>query len=191
MPTLPENDFPISFDLDFINGLVSRSTEKIQRRVTDMQMMFFDKSAIQMAVHAGNPIVYEFDSNKFITSNSDMAIAVTRIFPGKVGDEYYMSKGHQHKRNDQPEIYICVKGQGFLLLDTFQGEFRAEPWRPGSISHIPPMWAHRVVNTSSETMIYIGVYHVSAGHDYSIVENRGFSQVVVEKDGHPALINHP
>jgi glucose-6-phosphate isomerase len=191
MTTLPEIDFPMSFDLDLINGMVTQYTEMVQRRVSDMQMMFFDKSATQKAIQVANPVVYEFNNNKFVTSSSDMAIAITRIFPGKIGDEYYMSKGHQHQRMDQPEIYICIKGHGYLLLDTFDGEFRAEPWKPGTITHIPPMWAHRAVNTSSETMIYIGVYHVSAGHDYSMVAARGFSRVVIEKDGHPAIIPHP
>jgi len=94
-----------------------------------------------------------------------MALGVTRIFPGTVGNEYHMTKGHIHERNDQPEIYYCVHGEGFLLLDTLDGEFRAVPWKPGVITHIPPMWAHRVVNTGDDLLVFVAAYHLSAGHD--------------------------
>jgi glucose-6-phosphate isomerase len=191
MHKYPESDFPISFDLDFLTGQVSRFGERVQRRVSDMRSMFYDRQAARAAIAAGDPLIYEFFNTKFITSTSDMAGAITRIFPGKVGDEYYMSKGHQHTRNDQPEIYICTHGTGYLLLDTLDGEFRAEPWQPGTITHIPPIWAHRAVNTGGEPLIYIGVYHAAAGHDYTLVEKKGFAQVVVERGGKACLAPHP
>jgi glucose-6-phosphate isomerase len=191
MSKLPACDYPVSFDLDFITGLVTQFAECVQRRASDMQAMFYDKPAVQAAIANGDPLIYEFYNTKFITSTSDMAVAVTRIFPGKIGDEFYMSKGHQHQRSDQPEIYICVQGTGYLMLDTMDGEFRAEAWKPGTITHIPPMWAHRVVNTGSDTLVYIGVYHAAAGHDYALVEKQGFAQVAVEQDGKACLIPHP
>lgn len=191
MSKLPDCDYPVSFDLDFVTGVATKYAERVQRRASDMQAMFYDKEAVRQAIAGGDPLIYEFYNTKFITSNSDMAVAITRIFPGKIGDEYYMSKGHQHQRDDQPEIYICVQGTGYLLLDTMEGEFRAEAWKPGTITHIPPMWAHRVVNTGNGTLVYIGVYHAAAGHDYALVERQGFAQVVVERDGKPCLALHP
>jgi glucose-6-phosphate isomerase, archaeal len=191
MSKYPECDYPFSFDLDFSSGKVSRFGERTRRKASDMQSMFYDKKAVQEAIQTDDPLIYEFYNTKFITSTSDMAVAVTRIFPGKIGDEYFMSKGHQHQRNDQPEMYICVQGTGYLLLDTMDGEFRAEEWRPGTISHIPPIWAHRAVNIGSNVLVYIGVYHAAAGHDYMVVEKRGFAQVVVEREGKPCLVPHP
>lgn len=191
MTSLPDNDFPISFNLDFITGQVTQYAERVQRRVSDMLSIFYDQQAVQAAIAAGDPLIYEFYNTKFLTTTSDMSIAITRIFPGRIGDEYYMSKGHQHQRNDQPEMYICTHGTGFLLLDTMDGEFRAEAWTPGTITHIPPIWAHRVVNTGSEPLVYIGVYHAAAGHNYALVEDKGFAQVVVERGGKTCLIPHP
>ncbi len=86
-----------------------------------------------------------------------------------------MTKGHLHERNDQPEMYICLAGSGYLLLDTLDGEFRAEAWQTGTITHIPAIWAHRVANTGTEIMVYIGVYHAAAGHNYALVEEKGFA----------------
>lgn len=191
MTTLPVSDYPVSFDLDFEAGRVSHYAERIQRRVSDMRAMFYDQPAARQAIAAGDPLVYEFFDTKFITTRSDMAVAITRLFAGRVGDEYFMSKGHQHQRDDQPETYICIRGTGYLLLDTLDGEFRAEPWQAGTITHIPPMWAHRVVNTGPDTLVYIGVYHAAAGHDYARVEAQGFAQVVVERDGKAQLVPHP
>jgi oxalate decarboxylase/phosphoglucose isomerase-like protein (cupin superfamily) len=53
------------------------------------------------------------------------------------------------------------------------------------------MWAHRVVNTGNDTLVYLGVYHAAAGHAYALVEKQGFAQVAVERDGKPCLIPHP
>lgn len=191
MSKLPENDYPTSFDLDFITGQVTRFDERLQRRVSDMGSAFYDLPALQQAIQGGDPLIYEFYTAKFITSTSDMSIAITRLFPGKIGDEYYMTKGHIHQRDDQPEMYICVRGSGYLLLDTLQGEFRAEAWQPGTLTHIPPMWAHRVANTGKEILVYIGVYHAAAGHNYALVEEKGFAQVVVDRGGKACLVPHP
>ena len=189
--TLSDCDYPFSFDLDFLTGEVSRSAERVQRHLSDMQSLFYDKLAVQQSLSASDPLIYEFFNTKFITTTSDMAVAITRIFPGRIGDEYYMSKGHQHQRDDQPEMYICVQGTGYLLLDTMQGEFRAESWQPGTITHIPPFWAHRAVNTGADILVYIGVYHAAAGHIYTRVESQGFARVAVERDGKPCLVPHP
>jgi len=191
MPKQPESDYPVSFDLDFVTGQVTRTGEKIQRKASDMQSAFYDRQALQEAILGGDPLIYEFYNAQFITSTSDMSIAITRLFPGKIGDEYYMTKGHLHERNDQPEMYICVRGCGYLLLDTLDGEFRAEAWQPGTITHIPAIWAHRVANTGTEIMVYIGVYHAAAGHNYALVEEKGFAQVVVERQEKDCVVPHP
>jgi oxalate decarboxylase/phosphoglucose isomerase-like protein (cupin superfamily) len=84
MPILPPCDYPASLELDLLSGLVSPYTECVQRRASDLQAMFYDKQAVQQAISSGgDPLIYEFFHNKFITSTSDMAVAVTRIFPGK------------------------------------------------------------------------------------------------------------
>lgn len=185
---LQDNDYPISVRFDLRSGIFAPATKTVQRRVSDLRMMFQDQHAVEESVAAGDHLVYEIRYHPFVTSKSDMALGVTRIFPGKVGDEYHMTKGHIHERDDQPEIYYCVQGQGYILLDTLQGEFRAEPWEPGVITHIPPMWAHRVVNTGNDLLVFVASYHLSAGHDYSLVEKQGFSKIILERDGKAVLV---
>lgn len=187
---LQDIDYPISVQFDFDDGAFSPVKTTSDRHVSDLKMMFHDQDAVQQALAAGDPLVYQILYHPFATSKSDMALGVSRIFAGKIGDEYYMTKGHIHERDDQPEIYFCVKGEGYLLLQTADGEFRAERWTPGTISHIPPMWAHRVVNTGSDMLVFVASYHLSAGHDYRLIEAKGFRQMVVERDGKPTFVDN-
>jgi glucose-6-phosphate isomerase len=187
---LQDIDYPISVQFDFASGAFTPFKTRTDRRVSDLKMMFDDQAAVQQAIAAGDPIIYDICYHPFPTSKSDMALGVSRINPGKIGDEYYMTKGHIHERDDQPEIYFCVKGEGYLLLQTADGEFRAERWTPGTISHIPPMWAHRAVNTGNDTLVFVASYHLSAGHDYHLIEAKGFRQIVVERDGKPEFVDN-
>jgi glucose-6-phosphate isomerase, archaeal len=188
---LQENDYPISVRFDSMTGQFEPCKQMVQRKVSDLKMMFYDQKAVASILENGDQLVYEIRYHPFVTSKSDMALGVTTIFPGKVGDEYNMTKGHIHERDDQPEIYHCVRGNGYLLLDTLEGEFRAEVWEPGIITHIPPMWAHRAINTGSEPLVFVASYHISAGHLYDEVERIGFEQVVVDRDGQPVFIRNP
>jgi glucose-6-phosphate isomerase len=185
------SDLPISVTLDIESGIFDPCPEVTHRRVSDLSQMFYDREAAQRIIGSGDRLVYQIRYHPFQTSRSDMALGVTVILPGKVGDEYHMTKGHFHEREDQPEIYFCVAGEGYLLLETAEGDFRAVPWKPGVITHIPPQYAHRVVNTGKAPLVFVASFHVSAGHNYGPIEQRGFSQVVVERDGHPALVINP
>ncbi len=188
---LHENDYPISVQFDFATGTIDPVQARADRRLSDLQMMFHDKAAIQGILEREDPLIYEIWYHPFATSKSDMALGLTRLRPGKIGAEYHMTKGHIHERDDQPEIYFCVKGAGYLLLQTLAGEFRAEPWQAGTISHIPPMWAHRVVNTSAEMLVFVASYHLSAGHDYRPIIDRGFRKLLIERDDKPTFVDSP
>lgn len=185
------SDLPVSVQFDFATGIFSPHADISERRMSDLKEMFYDQAVVATAIARDNPMIYEIRYHPFLTSVSDMGLGVTRIFPGKVGDEYHMTKGHFHERPDQPEIYFCVRGEGYLLLETRAGEFEAVRWQPGTITHIPPQWAHRVVNTGADLLVFVASYHLAAGHDYAPILARGFAQVVVEREGAPVLIPNP
>lgn len=184
---LNKEDYPISVQFDFEQGEFSPVQSKADRKVSDLAMMFADQMAAESLINNGDPLVYEIFYYGFTTSASDMALGVTRIQPGTIGGEYYMTKGHFHEAHDQPEIYFCVKGEGYLLMETRDGEFQAERWTRGTISHIPPMWAHRVVNTGAEPLVFVASYHLAAGHEYEPVIEKGFEQRVFEENGEPVF----
>jgi glucose-6-phosphate isomerase, archaeal len=185
------SDFPTSVQFNFETGEFLPYIKFEQRCLSDLAPMFYDQQAVQGLIGSGDRLVYDIRYHPFITSNSDMALGTTRIFPGKVGDEYHMTKGHFHERNDQPEIYFCLQGVGYLLMETLDGDFQTAPWKPGTITHITPKYAHRVVNTGDQPLIFVASFHISAGHVYDPVVERGFAQVVVEQNGAPVFLPNP
>ena len=191
MEKITPTDIPISVQFDFDTGRFQPCPIQTERKLSDLAMMYYDQDAVQKILDDGDRLVYEIQYHPFETSNSDMALGVTIIQPGKVGDEYHMTKGHFHERIDRPEIYFCVSGEGFLLMESDEGDFRAEPWRPGTITHIPGKYGHRVVNTGNTPLYFVASYNLSAGHDYEPVIKHGFAQIVVEKDGEPVLLSNP
>jgi len=110
------------------------------------------------------------------------------IYPGKVGDEYFMTRGHYHANTDTGEYYWCVSGQGALLLMDEQRNTRAEKMQPGSLHYIPGNTAHRVVNTGQEPLVFNACWPSDAGHNYDEIARNGFSARLVEKDGKPTLL---
>jgi glucose-6-phosphate isomerase len=185
---LNKEDYPITVQYDFNLGEFSPKERSVARKVSDLSLLFHDKAAAQTLIKQGDPLIYEIFYYGFKTSLSDMALGATRIQPGKVGDEYFMTKGHFHEAKNQPEIYFCVKGQGTLLMQTIEGEFLTEKWDVGTISHIPPMWAHRVVNTGNEPLVFVASYHLAAGHNYGPIEEKGFRKLLVEINGKPDFV---
>lgn len=111
----------------------------------------------------------------------------TEISPGSVGDEYFMTHGHQHAIVDRAEFYGTVAGKGMLVLREEIGEPRYEPMSAGSLHYIPGRVMHRVVNTGNTPLRFVACWPSDAGHDYSIVTTRGFGSRVTEKFGKPVF----
>jgi glucose-6-phosphate isomerase, archaeal len=191
MKEIPINSLPVSVQLDESTGVFTPCPEVQQRKLSDLAMMFADTRAVQQIIQSGDRLVYEIRYYPFITKNSDMALGTTLIYPGTVGGEYHMTKGHFHERNDQPEIYHCVQGEGVLQMMTKEGEYVAAQWKAGTVSHIPPPYAHRVVNTGKIPLVFVASFHVAAGHEYGPIEQRGFKYRIIEKDGRPVEVLNP
>lgn len=189
--TILENSKPTAVQFDILTGQIEPCSVYEPRHVSNLAEMFFDQDSVQKAIEEGDPAVYEIRHTHFVTRNSDMALGVSTIFSGKIGGEYYMTKGHVHERDDQPEIYYCVRGSGLLLMDDLNGDFRAAPFNTGTIVHIPPQYAHRVVNSGADVLIFVSAFHLAAGHDYAPVRQKGFAYRVCEEDGQPVLVKNP
>ena len=60
-----------------------------------------------------------------------LQFGTTILYPGKVGDEYFMTKGHFHTILDTSEIYYCLKGKGMMLMETPEGDVDCKELNPG------------------------------------------------------------
>ncbi len=112
----------------------------------------------------------------------------TVIEPGRVGDEYFMTRGHFHAKRDRGEYYTTAHGTGLLLLMNEDRSGRSEQMAPGSLHYVPGHTAHRVVNTGEVPLIFWACWPSDAGHDYRTIQRDGFSHRVVAAAGSPRLI---
>jgi glucose-6-phosphate isomerase len=182
---------PFAITLDFQRGVLEPCNNFIQRHLSDMRGMYLDAKATEKAIAQGDPLLYEVYQYDVPFETGQLLVVTTVLQPGKVGDEYYMTKGHFHEKEDTAEVYLGLQGRGHLLLETDGGEFKAFPVEPGTVTYIPPYWAHRMVNIGQGEFIFFGVYPADAGHNYGDIEERGFARLLVERDGQPMLIPNP
>ncbi|HAQ17944.1 MAG TPA: glucose-6-phosphate isomerase [Prolixibacteraceae bacterium] len=115
-------------------------------------------------------------------------IGASTIYPGKVGNEYFMTKGHFHSLGDRAEFYWGVQGKGMLILMDRDRNAWAEEVYPGSLHYIGGEIAHRLANTGVEKLIVGACWPSDAGHDYEEIAVNGFSARLVELDGKPKLV---
>lgn len=178
-------------DFDLRTGL-SRRARPIERRLSAMRGMFLDTVALETMVAASDdPIVYEFFDMGLPEDAHEVAYGTSITHPGKVGEEYFMTKGHFHQVLDTAEVYYCLSGSGILLLESPEGDWTAADMNPGTAVYVPRRYAHRSVNTSETDLVTFFAFPGHAGHDYGTIEVRGFRKLVVERDGQPVLVDNP
>jgi glucose-6-phosphate isomerase len=174
--------------IDPANGIIDGAPRQ-ERRLSDLRGIFADHDAYERMLAASNPLIYTVCSIEPGAGEGDLHYGVGMIMPGRVGDEYFMTKGHLHSWRPASEFYIGLRGKGMMLLESESGdESLALPLEPSGVVYVPGHTAHRTVNSGSEPLIYIGVYPARAGHDYGAIAERNFGQVIVEADGAPRVL---
>ena len=103
--------------------------------------------------------------------------------PGRIGREFFLTRGHIHARADRPEIYYGETGAGVMLLESPDGETRAVPIGPRDICYVPPYWIHRSVNVGDTELVMTFAYPADSGQDYGIIERAGGMRRRVMADG--------
>jgi glucose-6-phosphate isomerase len=102
-----------------------------------------------------------------------------------------MTKGHFHALGDRTELYYGLYGEGYVLLQTPEGEVSAQRLTPGAMLYIPPFWAHRSVNTGATDFVFLSAYGTDAGYDYAAIARTGFASIVVERGGRTEIAVNP
>jgi len=180
---------PIGVSVDSSTGAIP-GADKLIRRLSDLKGYFQDEAAYDSMLRE-NPVVYEVYAVEQEGQEGDLNFATTVLRPGKVGREFFFTKGHFHAKADRAEIYYAIKGRGGMLLQTPEGEVEWVPMEPGTVVYVPPYWAHRTVNTGDEPLIFLAVYPADAGHDYGSIKDKGFAKLVVEENGEVKLVDNP
>ncbi len=189
--SLNEDDLFVSLnpDLATLGNLPNRPNRpRTERRLSDLRGCFRDPIAYEAALTVGDPLLYAVTAVEPASGEGQLHYGLGILYPGRIGDEYYLTKGHYHSHRAAAEVYVGLKGEGMMLLEEeATGESRMVPLRANSVVYVPGHTAHRTVNTGPEPLVYLGVYPASAGHDYEAIATRNFRKVIIEKEGQPAM----
>ena len=140
--------------------------KQIVRTLKDMKEYFIDEEAVKLLLKK-NPIIYTVESHK----EGLLSVSNTIINPGKVGAEYFMTKGHYHE-NPSGEAYVLIRGEGKIVMQKGKDccVVKLDKKKPYLV---PAGWAHRTVNTGKGKLEFLNFYPTKAGHDYNKLKKAG------------------
>ncbi len=169
-------------------NLDGHSIVKVTKTVGDLEGYWDDSDALAR-LDSATPL---YITQSWLPEGEETAGALawgnTTLFPGRVGREYFMTRGHFHRKREKGELVICVSGTGALMLMDEQGETRIEPLAHGSTHYVSGHTAHRTINTGALPLVFLCAWAADCGHDYDEIRERGFSRLLVEVNGAPTLI---
>jgi glucose-6-phosphate isomerase len=187
----PLREWPFTAEIVIPGGALTAYDNCYTRPLSEMQGYFADVESYTRMVAAGDPTLYEVYEVVRPEDPGELLHGTTILHAGKVGDEYFMTKGHFHAVLDTAEVYYVLQGEGVMVMETPEGEWAIETLRPGRVLYVPPAWAHRSVNTSSdEDLITFFVYPGHSGHDYGTIETQGFRKRVIDHSGSPRVVDN-
>ena len=126
----------------------------IVRKLSDMKDRFKNPDI------RGNPTIYRV----YIKNLGTFEAGLTIIEPGTINREYYMTKGHRHKKSLK-EVYILLSGNGKLLIQNKKSKvINLKKLIP---CIIPSKSGHRLINTGNQKLKVLTIYPKNAGHDYN------------------------
>ena len=144
------------------------------------------------ASQQGDDLIYEVYEIKRPELAGELIMGISVVHPGKVGREFNMTKGHFHSVVETSEVYICLRGEGYMVMETSDGATAVEALAPGKVLYVTPGWAHRSVCTSrQEDLVTFFAYPANAGHDYGTIERDGFKKVVLDGPNGPEVVDNP
>ena len=165
----------------------------VERRLSQLHNVFADPAAFdKILVTQEDPLVYTVSSVAPADGDGQLHYGLGQIMPGKIGQEYFMTRGHYHEWRAAAEVYIGLSGSGLMLLEEEGGDgVQLVDLIPNSIVYVPGYTAHRTINTGATPLTYLGIYPAKAGHDYDALAETNFRNVVIDVSGTPTLLPRP
>jgi glucose-6-phosphate isomerase len=183
---------PYSTILDLKNTMLKSFNKKAEVRLSDLKDFFSDQEAVNKILSKSkNPIIYEYYENSQPEVEGHLNFGVTIINPGKIGKEYYLTRGHYHANENSSEVYIGLNGEGMIIMQKKDGQFSYLSMKKGVIVYVPPFWAHRTINVGKRKFSFLYIYPSNAGHDYEIIKQKGFAKIIIEENGKTKIIDNP
>ncbi len=180
---------PFGTDFDLMEGVMKDPDNHIVRNASSMRGCYADKRALEELVEKGDPVHYEVFEKDIPEEYGHLRICISKLQMGTVGGECFMTRGHYHAVPGTAEIYLCLAGEGYMLMKTPENDCIAERMSPGRMVYVPPYWAHRSINTGGKPLVSFCVYPGEAGHNYGDIEKEGFPERIYLKEGKVEMIS--
>jgi glucose-6-phosphate isomerase len=156
---------PFGADFDLAAGVMQDPDVHVVRRASSMRGHYQDSSALEELIRSGgDPLHYEVFEKNIPEEYGHLRVAVSKLQPGTVAGECFMTKGHYHEVAETAEIYLCLV-------------------------YVPPYWAHRSINCGTEALISLCIYPGEAGHNYGDIEKQGFPRRIYKRDGEIEILS--
>lgn len=180
---------PFGVELDLDRGAMPGARNRLVRRASDMRGYYADPTALERLIaEGGDPVHYEVFEVPVPFERGHLMYCISTLQAGRVGHECFMTKGHYHAVPNTAEVYLCLRGEGYMIMKTAEGGFAAERMTRGRMVYVPPFWAHRSVNTGlDEPLVSFCVYPAEAGHNYGDIALEGFPKRVYLREGRCAI----
>ena len=182
--TAPSSSRPVQLTSNPAAGILIGSNGRYEKHLRDLDGLYRDAGAFAAALgsDSGAP-VYWVEQSLTQQGRGGLITGLSVVEPGRVGDEYAMTRGHIHAQSQFAELYTCLNGQGVLLMDTLDGETVAMAMRPGDSVYVPGGWVHRSVNVGAERFVTLFCYGSEAGKDYEVIRRADGMRELVVIDG--------
>ena len=160
---------------DWQTGSLTGEVTRSSRTVGDLMHYWEDQEA---AFHASSHPLYETETYFSKPDGTEGAIlwGSTRLFPGNVGGEYFMTRGHWHTKPTHGELIVVVSGRGILVLMDHNRHTTTVDLSPGVTYHIDGTLAHRTVIIGTEPLVFWCAWAADCGHNYDSILKDGFSE---------------
>lgn len=183
---------PFSFDIAEPGFIPSHYDNHIKRNLSKMAGQYLDQDAFEAQLAEDDKLLYEVYELEVPEKSGEILHGISIVHPGKIGNEFFMTKGHYHTVLETAEIYYTLSGSGYMIMETPEGDWAVEKLIPGSVLYVPPRWAHRSVNIgSNEDLVMFFAYPANAGHNYASIETQGFRKLVLDINGKAEIVDNP
>ncbi|BCP55523.1 glucose-6-phosphate isomerase [Kaistia sp. 32K] len=175
---------PTSHRIDPASGVLSDPTGRYEKRLADLGGIYADADAFAAAVaREGDRVVYTVHEVRPAAARGDLIFGTTFMEPGRIGDEFFVTRGHIHAIGNRPETYYGEAGEGVMLLESPEGETRILEIAPRVMVYVPPLWIHRSVNTGAAPLVMSFCYPSDSGQDYGLIARSGGMATRIVADG--------
>ena len=175
---------PILASFKNIKGSFPQATGHYSKKFNELEDMYENKLEFQkMLPKWKNRVVYEVWEHRSSENKGDLVFGTSVMKPGRVGDEFFLTRGHQHQKAYCAETYFCLSGKGVILMESPDGDIKALKLEKSQLVYVPPLWLHRSVNIGDSELVTLFTYNSDAGQNYEILKKSGgMRKRVVQKD---------